>query len=452
MILQGPGELYYTTNCTIPDRNSTPYTGPVRITKTTIFRVVCYEPGKDASQVVDLSYFLNENDALSVVSLVTEPDNLFSPSTGIYVAGYRAQPTSPYTGANFWQDWERSATITLFETDGTVGFTQGCGIKMFGAYSRMNEKKSFACMFRARYGAGRLEYPVFGEDSLPYYEALVLRAGGQDIYWARMRDELITSLAGEYLGLPVQDYRPVSLYLNGQFWGVYYIREKLNDQYVAGHYNMNAQDVKLCQVSETSLQEYVEVTRYARSHNLAQQEHFDYIASRVDIQNYTDYMIAQMWINNTDSSNVKFFLNDEGKWTWALFDTDMSFSSPGVNTIRQYLKTPGDDVICRTLLLRLLMNDAYRDYFLERAAWQVNNLWTQENINRRIDEISALIEQDMKKDTRRWNKDYGHWENSVESLRSFAARRNAYFVSHIKSYFHLTWEEMAQYGFPVPED
>lgn len=450
--LQGPGELYYTTNCTVPDRNSTPYTGPVRITETTIFRVVCYEPGKDASQVVDLSYFLNENDDLPVVSLVTDPDNLFSPATGIYVAGYYAQTTSPYAGANFWQDWERSATVTLIETDGTVGFSQGCGIKIFGAYSRMNEKKSFACMFRARYGAGQLEYPLFGEDSLPYYESLVLRAGGQDIYNARMRDEMITSLAGDHLGLPVQAYRPVALYLNGQFWGLYYIREKLSDQYVAGHYNMNVEDVKLCQVAGTGLREYVEVIRYANRHDLSRQEHFDYIASRVDLQNYTDYMIAQLWINNTDSSNVKFFLNDEGKWTWALFDTDMSFSLPGVNTFQQQLKSPGDDVICRTLLLRLLMNEGYRDYFLERAAWQVNNLWTPENINGRIDEIYSQIKQSMQKDTRRWEKSYQYWENSVEGLRSFAARRNSYFVSHIKGYFHLTWEEMKEYGFPMPED
>ncbi len=452
VILQGPGEIYYTTNCTVPDRNSTPYTGPVRITKTTVFRVVCYEPGKDASQVVDLSYFLNENDDLTVVSLVTEPDNLFSSSTGIYVMGNRAQPTSPYTGANFWQDWERSATVTLIEPDGTVGFTQGCGIKIFGAYSRMNEKKSFACMFRARYGSGRLVYPVFGEDSLPYYESLVLRAGGQDIYHARMRDELITSLAGEHLGLPVQDYRPVALYLNGQFWGVYYIREKLSDQYVAGHYNMDAEDVLMSQVSRTGLREYVEVTRYANSHDLAQQEHFDYIASRVDIQNYTDYMIAQMWINNRDSSNVKFFLNDEGKWTWALFDTDMSFSGATTNTIREHLNTPGNDSICRTLLLRLLRNEAYREYFLERAAWQVNNLWTEENINRRIDEIYSQIELGMQKDTQRWGKSYEYWQSAVENLRSFARRRNSFFVGHIKGYFHLTWEEMKEYGFPTPED
>ncbi len=327
--LQGAGELYYTTNCTDPDRGSTPYTGPIRITSTTILRVVCYEPGKEASPVADFSYFLNENDSLSVVSLVTDPENLFGDATGIYVGGPNMSPVSPYTGANFWQDWERPATITLFDTDGTAAFSQGCGIKIFGADSRRNEKKSLACMFRSRYGAGQLAYPVFGEGSLPYYEALVLRAGGQDIYHARMRDEVITSLAGDYLGLPVQDYRPVALYLNGQYWGVYYIREKLNDQYVAGHYSMKAEEVTLCQVSQASEPDYVALLRYARGHDLSRRECYDYVASRIDIQNYTDYMIAQMWVNNTDSSNVKFFQNPEGKWTWAFYDTDMSFLPRG---------------------------------------------------------------------------------------------------------------------------
>jgi hypothetical protein len=58
----------------------------------------------------------------------------------------------------------------------------------------------------------------------------------------------------------------------------------------------------------------------------------------------------------------------------------------------------------------------------------------------------------MRKDTQRWSKSYEYWENSVENLRSFAAQRNSYFVGHVKSYFHLTWEEMKEYGFPVPED
>ncbi len=449
--LSGPGQLYYTTGCTIPDRNSTPYTGPITITSTTILRVVCYEEGKDASAVADFSYILNENDYLPVISLVTEPENLWGYTTGIYADGPNISSEKPYLGANFWQDWERPCSITLFETQGTAAFTANCGLKIFGAYSRSNEKKSFACMFRSQYGEGELSYPVFGEDSLPYYESLVLRAGGQDAYYANMRDEVITSLAGEYLGLPVQAYRPVVLYLNGEYWGVYYIREKLNDQYVAGHYAMQAEDVYMCQVSQSGYPDYASLINYVYSHDLSRQECYDYVASRVDIQNYTDYMIAQMWINNTDSSNVKFFQNPEGKWTWAFYDTDMSFFTAAANTIAKNLDTQQEDVICRTLLVRLLKNEAYRDYFLERMAWQVSNVWTQENINRRIDELSGLIGEDMKKDCARWNRRYSYWQGQVETMRSYAEKRSGYFMTYARRYFHLSQAQMQEYGFPASD-
>ena len=451
IVLQGQGQLYYTTNCTAPNRSSTPYTGPITVSKTTVLRVVCYEPGKDASPVADFSYFINENDSLPVVSIVTDPDNLFDHYTGIYANGPGMGSQSPYYGANFWKDWEYPASVTLIETDGSRAFSVSCGIRIFGGFSRANEKKSFACVFRNAYGLSQLEYPLFEGEDMPYYESFVLRAGGQDIYHARMRDETITSLAGEHLDLPVQAYRPVNLYLDGRYWGVYYLREKLNEQYVAGHYGMPVEDVTVCQTAGTSFKAYVEVTRYARTHDLSRQEHYDYIASRVDIENYTDYMIAQMWINNTDNSNVKFFMNDQGKWTWALFDTDMSMFNPSANTLYRNLHGLDHDSICRSLLVQLLKNEAYRDYFLQRAAYQVSNVWTEENVNRRIDEISGLIRQDMQKDTARWNKSYTAWQRSVETMHSFANQRNRYFIRHIQNYFDLTPAQMEEYGFPAED-
>ncbi len=108
-------------------------------------------------------------------------------------------------------------------------------------------------------------------------------------------------------------------------------------------------------------------------------------------------------------------------------------------------------MICRTLLLNLLKNEDYRDYFLQRAAWQVNNLWTEENINGRIDEIYGLIAQDMKKDIARWRKNYEYWQGQVDYMRTYAAQRNRFFVSHIKGYFHLNDQQMKEYGFPISD-
>lgn len=447
----GEGKIYYTTDCTMPDRTSIPYTGPIRITQTTVFRVICIADGKQPSKVLDLTYLLNEDDTLSVVTLVTEPDNLWDWETGIYVKGPNASSNSPYYGANYWQDWEIPATVSLFETNGS-GFTSACGVKIFGGYSRYEDKKSLACFFRAKYGAPELDYPLFGEAGLDTYEAFVLRNCGQDVFWARMRDVLITSLVAEQTTVPVQKYKPVVVYLNGEYFGLHYIREKLNTNYVAGNFNVEAEDVVLCESEGLNSSAYRSLLKYAMKYDMKDPEHYEYVCSRIDVDNYIDYMIAQIWIGNTDNSNVRFFKTTEGKWTWILYDTDMSFATPNYNSVAKHLnkKAIGDnDWTSKTLAVCLLDNPEFKDMFLRRMAWQINNLWTEENIVGRIDEIEAMIKDDMVKDCQRWGRTYTYWQQSVASLRKFARIRNDYLLGYIQDYFGLTTDEMIQYGFPV---
>ncbi len=450
VVLQGEGVIYYTTNCHAPNQTARRYTEPIRITQTTVIRAVCYEPEKQRSQIITLTYVLNEGDNLSVVSLVARPDALWDEESGIYVDGPGITAEFPFLGANYHQDWEISANVSLYEADGSGGFSENCGLKIFGGFSRAYAKKSFACMFRRNYGASQLEYPLFGEESLPYYESFVLRAGGQDAFTARMRDELITSLAGDYLGLPVQKYRPVVVYLNGEYWGLYYIREKINANYVAGNFGVEKEEVTLTHWSGGDCPEYQAVRMYAINHDLSQQEHYDYIDSMIDIENYTDFMITQLWIHNRDRGNVKFFTTVGGKWTWVLFDTDISFSDVQENSLENMLdRNVTPDYSGRTFLVRLLKNESYREYYLRRMAWQMTNVWTEENILARIDELQATIDEDMKKDAPRWHASYDNWLGYVENLRSFARQRNRYLIPAVQDYFDLTDEQMKDYGFPT---
>ncbi len=450
--LFGYGDIYYTTDCSVPTRYSKRYTGPIRITNTTVLRVVCFEEGKERSGVLDLTYILNENDNLSVVSIVAHPDDLFSQYKGIYATGLQDPGPYPHKEANYWKDWEKSASVSLFETDGSVGFSVPCGLKIFGGFSRAQAKKSLTCVFREKYGASELEYPLFGEEGLLTYESFVLRAGGQDAYNARMRDEMITSLASEHLNLPVQDYRPVVLYLNGRYWGVYYIREKLNEQYVAGHFNVTKEEVIISEWAGDYCPEYKSLLRWARTHDMNVQANYDRAYEIANVQNYMDYMITQMWIGNSDNGNVKFFMTSEHPWHWILFDTDQSFRSPQYNAIAEHLdpnKPFKFDVTSKTLLRALLKRPEFKEIFLRRMAWQINNVWTEENVIGRIDEIAAMIQPDLEKDCKRWNVRYGLWESSVEHLREFAQERTRYFMTHVKQYFGLTDAQMREYGFPI---
>ena len=450
IVLQGDGDIYYTTDCTAPTRWDTLYTEPIRITETTVIRAFCRQEGRKDSSVVDLTYLVNENDQLEAICIVAEPSDLFSYESGIWAMGAGASEEFPYRGANFWMDWERSATVSFFETDGSVGFSESCGIKIFGNASRGYPKKSLAFFFRSRYGADQLNYPLFGEDGADHFESFVLRSGGQDLFTSRIRDELITSLAGEQLAVAVQRYRPVVMYLNGEYYGIYFIREKLNEHYLAANYQLDADQAAVLEWNAYENREYQDLYWYVRSHDLRKQENYDYVAARVDLQSYMDYTLAQIWAGNVDNSNVKFFKNSENKWYWILYDMDRAFIDIYYDAVEDHLDPQGtgtERFLSTDLINGLLKNEAFFDAFMKRMAWQCSNVWTEENINARIDSLLLAIEADMEKDCRRWGVDYSQWQSNIEQLRGFARKRTSRVIKDLSDYFHLSEEQMREYGF-----
>lgn len=448
----GPGKFYYTTDCTAPTIYSTQYTGPIRITKTTVFRVIHVQDGKQPSKVLDLTYLVNENDTLGTICIVTDPDNLWDYNTGIYVAGPGASTVSPYKGANFWKDWEKEATVSLFEADGG-GFYSACGLKIFGGYSRANDKKSLVCFFRSRYGASELDYALFGDAGLDTYEAFVLRAGGQDTFSARMRDELVTTIASRFTGIAIQKYKPVVVYLNGKYYGLHYIREKISTHYVAGNFNCDADDVTLCVQGGDNSTSWQSLMSYVKKNDLSIQEHYDYVCSKIDVDNYIDYLCIQIWTGNSDLGNVKYFkINPDGKWTWILYDTDFALTNSNTNTLSALLKPMDNstyDLRCRRLASKLIKNEEFRDKLLERLAWHINTVWTEQNISAQIDSLESAISADMVKDCKRWGVSYTYWQDRVAFLRSFCALRTPKVIDQIQDFFGLSDAELRAYGFEV---
>lgn len=449
--LNGNGQIYYTTNCEIPTTSSPIYTGHIRLTKTTVIRAICIRDGCTASGIADFSYIINENHTLPVASLVTTPENLWDYYHGIYVEGPNAAAEFPHVGANYWQQWEKPATVSLYEKDGT-GFTSPCGIRIFGAYSRALDMKSLSCFFRSKYGNSSLDYRLFGEQGLDSYEAFIFRNTGQDQYKARMRDPLLTGITAAATNVPVQKNRPVVLYLNGSFWGVYFIREKINENYVAGNYNVSKSDVILTRANGTACPEYTEMMNWVRGHDLSVAENYAAISEQIDIDEYIDYIVAEICICNTDNGNIKFFKTVGGKWTWIMYDVDQSFRSADFNTVAEHLNPNGTGSMDRfsTLLInRLLKNQTFKDKFLTRFGWQLSNVWNPENVNAAVDVIYELIQPEMERDCVRWENAYSDWQAQVQAIRTFANIRTGYVLKHVQSYFKLTDAQMKSYGFPV---
>ena len=449
--LKGKGDIYYTLDCSEPTSASTLYTSPIRLTKTSVIRCASLEEGKGLSEISDLTYVINEPDTLETVTIVTTPENLWDYYTGIYETGPRASSTFPYENANYYYRWEKEATVSFFDKEGG-GFSESCGLRIFGGLSRALPKKSFAVFFRSAYGNGQLNYQLFEDDELSVYEALVLRNTGQDYHYSSMRDAMITEMAHDMLGIDVQNYRPVVVYLNGEYWGLYFIREKLNENYVAGHYNVSSDEAEVAVANGRTSESYMALVDYASGHDLKIDEHYKHVCSLMDVENYADYIVAQIIIANTDNGNIRFFTYEGGKWRWIMYDVDHAFRASYYNTVADHLDpggTGGGNNFSTRLINALLKNPEFKKMFLTKMAWQMNNVWTPENVAAYVEKFKGMIENDIQRDRTRWDKSYDQWVSSVESLNKFIVAREAYMLDHVKAKFSLSDSEMKSYGFKV---
>ncbi len=162
---------------------------------------------------------------LPIVSVVTDPDNLWNPRSGIYTKGSNGIKNCNVT-ANWHQSWERPASIEFYETDGTNRLNQEVGLEIFGNCTRNFARKSFEIKAKKLYGDNDMDYAFFDDKPMTSYKRLILRNAGQDHANALMRDALSAELVSGRMDIDRMAYRPAVVYLNGVYWGVYDLRQR----------------------------------------------------------------------------------------------------------------------------------------------------------------------------------------------------------------------------------
>ena len=311
-------KVYYTLNGDTPTKNSTLYSGPIDIkkkTKTTngkaitgatVVRAIALRDGSLPSNPVCATYFVGTDIHLPVLSIAVDNDPMFNPATGLYMKGPKAESKYPYHGSNFFKDTELPAHLELIEPEGIIGISQDVGLRIFGQYSRGENFKGLALIARSEYGANALEYQIFPDQPFTSYKSVVLKPGGQDVHRTGMRDVLAASLARDAIqndesGGPsvyVQAYRTAVQFVNGEFWGVTHIREKINTHTIAQHYNVDENKVwilegtgKIVKAGGTAAKEdFLDMIDFAQDNDLSNQANFDKIATMMDIDSYIDWL------------------------------------------------------------------------------------------------------------------------------------------------------------------
>lgn len=451
------GEIRYTLDGSIPHEDSLLYDGFIALETNSVVRAAVFHPDLLPSNTFSKVFLVNSEHDIPVVTLITDPLNLFDIEYGIYILGDEYEEERPHTGANFWEDWERPAKFSFYEADGTLGIEQDVGIKVFGGWSRLKPQKSLSVFAREEYGPKRLEYPLF--KNLPYerFKSVVLRNSGNDWMFTMMRDIMMTSLM-DGSGLDVQAYRSVALYINNEYWGLHNLREKVNEHYLAEKHDIDKDDIDLLEtngkVVEGSADEYLELVDYLENNSLESQENYDWVAEQIDVDNFMIYSIAQIYFGNNDwpGNNIKYWKSPDTKWRWILYDTDFGF---GLYDREGYLEdtlafaTAVEDLnyanrLWATLLLRrLLENESYRHQFINRFADELNTRFNATRVSSHIDSVADGIRSEIPRHVDRWlvesgvDEEFYSWEGQVERLHTFALNRAESVREHIVQKFEL---------------
>lgn len=458
------GDIFYTTNSTEPTRQSNRYTEPLQIDKTTIVRARVFAGDLQPSAIATATYLMNENYTFPIVTVTTDPKNLYDRHHGMFVW------SDPYWESNLFQKLERPANIAFFETDGSLGFSIDAGIRVHGGLTRGNPAKALAIMARNAYSTNSINYRLYDDKEIESFKNFVLRASGNDTHWTMFRDCMIHSLIHGRMDLEMSASRPAIVFLNGEYFGIRNIREKINEHYIAANVGIDdpetidqleyahiSDQVLICNGSADRFNQLIE---YIHQHDLGIKENYEYVASQVDIDNFIQYNVAQIYFDNSDwpGNNNKWWGTEERKWRWLLFDTDFGFgltpfgneTGDGLlkykhNTLRLATATDGGswpNPPHSTFLLRSLLKDeSFRHQFINTFADHLNTSFLPARVDSIITAYQQIYEPEIMKHRAMFSRPVSvtldHWKRDIQVMRDFGNNRPPHVRQHIRDYFNI---------------
>lgn len=401
--LSASGSIRYTLDGSALTAESPEYTGPIYIDKTTVIRAVNFEEGALPSRTLSLSYIINENHSLPVLSLLTD-------SPAEFDTMYNAKQ----------KGLELPASLSLYEEDGS--FTIGCGVSMHGETSLVLPKKNMSVRFRGAYGQSTLNYDIY-DGGVTEFTNLLLRSG-QDFPISIIRNELSQELCAQATD-KVINQRSIYciLYINGEYSGIYTLKEKANEQLYAGIAGVSRNSVEVLEANVSQGSDfYKDVVEFCRFNDMSLEENYSHFCHMFDIDSVIDWLILEGYCANTDltSGNVRYCRSTEndGKWRLMFYDLDATFSTPAsvfMNVLSEYAQQNRQFA---SFMVPLMDNGEFKDRFLSRTAELMGSVLTVENVMGEIDRLCAIVAPEVERDYARFGGTAADWEWSVEQLKA----------------------------------
>ena len=494
--------IYYTLDCTDPDADSTLYTGPILIEdaspkengysavtdtsayydkallkqngvrqtlkyripkapvdKATVVRAVSIDASGNASPVSTAVYFVGYGEktgyaGVNVMTIVTDPANLFDDEKGIYVLGAKFRESLKdgivqYTGepgvfswpANYRQrgrEWEREAVVHCFDANGEPVFSGPCGIRVQGRATRSHMPKNLNIYARKEYGC-----PAFDTGALFDREyrlnRLNLYNGANDLM---LRDYMIHAMSDD-ADVADQEFCPCALFLDGEYWGVYWLCTRFKPDYLNQVYGVkkdNIVSIKMGKVEigqDEDLKLYEDMVSFIADNDMRSPEAYARAGELIDLQACIDYYAIEVYVASTDWPTNNFALwrsrheasnaYSDGRWRWMLFDLDHTtrVANAEEDTLRRACNLDA-------LLASLMQNEDFSRRFSEKLVQLARENFAPERTDAFIDAYESDMAEAIEKKYQRF---YGKYDMDelfyagCEQVREFFRLRQTYIIN-----------------------
>ena len=449
--------------------------------KGTVVRAKAIKEGTLSSETITKTYFISPEESnrytIPVVSISLDEEHFFDYENGIYVAGkdfddWRLEnPTADalWSNANYKRsgdETEKKAHFSFFENGNEI-INQNIGLRIHGGFTRISPNKSLRLYARSEYGSSTFNHTFFEDSSYSSFKRLILRNSGNDVSSTYFRDAFIQRTVN-HLNFDTQAYQPTITFLNGEYWGILNMRERFDRHYFERVYNIADGDLDFLEyngflVQEGDYEHYAAMLGFIENNNLNHVANYNYVATQMDTENYTDHFIANIYARNTDwpHNNIEFWrkrteqyepnapYGQDGRWRWVLKDTDFGFGGDGgpesyVHNTLAFATSTGGDVNTNpewsTLILRkLLENTAFKNNFINRFADLLNTTYLPERVIGIINEMKSGIEAEIQEHRFRWSTigSMEEWQSNIDVMIEFSNERPTYQRNHILEKFNI---------------
>lgn len=489
----------YTINGNRPTAQSMLYTGPLSLddrlySPTDIFTIpvapeeLMYYPDSVGHCIVIRAAVFDENDScisdvstnsyfirslgcdthgLPVVSLCADSTDLFDYHRGILVPGVWFDTLNPSWSGNYYQrgnEWERRVNVEYYNRN-NEGINQWAGLRTHGGSSRRIQQKALKVFAREEYGKNTFEYRFFPTIPNDSFKRLILKpfcaswtqAGAADYVCNRMAESLnFESLAST----------PVVMFLNGEYWGIYYLHEKPDEHYLKEHFDIPIDSLNLfCgwspEVEYGSGDDYRDFRHWLEEADLTEPENWERVQENVDIPCFIDYEIFEMFIENADwpANNTRSWQLQGEPLRWIFFDGDACLRY-GLFDVFSNATYVGPNIwpssTLSTLFFRkFLENPEFYDAFFNRFEQLLDSALSYSVTSSYLAEIREQIALEVSSQSFRFQipESQEKWNHDMGSY--------AYFLTHRVEQMHqaiFTYEEVRQdimvdsKVFPNPSD